>query len=40
MSQLFYHLIYNEKTKRWLIMLEQFDESQTVTGKDLAMIDL
>jgi hypothetical protein len=36
MNQLFYHLIYNEKTKRWLKMLEQFEESQTVTGKDLA----
>jgi len=36
MSQLFYHLIYHEKTKRWLMMLEQFEESQTLTGKDLA----
>lgn len=36
MSQLFYHLIYHEKTKRWLFMLEQFEESQTLTGKDLA----
>lgn len=36
MSQLFYHLIYHEKPKRWLMMLEQFEESQTLTGKDLA----
>lgn len=36
MSQLFYHLIYHEKTKRWLMMLEQLEESQTLTGKDLA----
>ena len=36
MSQLFYHLIYHEKTKRWLLMLEQLEESQTLTGKDLA----
>lgn len=36
MSQLFYHLIYHEKTKRWLLMLDQLEESQTLTGKDLA----
>lgn len=36
MSQLFYHLIYQEKTKRWLMMLEQFEENQTLTGKYLA----
>lgn len=36
MSQLFYRLIYNEKPKRWLMMLEQFEECKTVTGKDLA----
>ncbi|MGX7197307.1 helix-turn-helix domain-containing protein [Enterococcus olivae] len=36
MSQLFYHLIYHEKTKRWLMMLDQFEENQTMTGKDLA----
>lgn len=36
MSQLFYHLIYHEKTKRWLMMLEQFEANQTLTGKDLA----
>ncbi|MFP8918571.1 helix-turn-helix domain-containing protein [Enterococcus innesii] len=37
MSQLFYHLIYHEKTKRWLLMLEQLEEGQTLTGKDLAI---
>lgn len=36
MSQLFYHLIYHEKTKRWLMMLEHFEANQTLTGKDLA----
>lgn len=36
MSQLFYHLIYHEKTKRWLLMLEQLEESQALTGKDVA----
>lgn len=37
MSQLFYHLIYQEKTKRWLMMLDQFEENKTLTGKDLAI---
>lgn len=36
MSQLFYHLIYHEKSKRWLMMLDQFETNQTMTGKDLA----
>ncbi|MDB1690138.1 helix-turn-helix domain containing protein [Enterococcus casseliflavus] len=36
MRQLFYYLIYQEKTKRWLTILEQFEEKQTVTGKFLA----
>lgn len=36
MSQLFYHMIYQEKTKRWLMMLDQFATNQTMTGKDLA----
>lgn len=36
MSQLFYRMIYYEKNKRWLMMLEQFEENQTMTGKDLA----
>lgn len=36
MSQLFYHLIYQEKNKRWVTILEQFEENQTVTGKELA----
>lgn len=36
MSELFYHLIYQEKTKRWLMMLDQFETNQTVTGKELA----
>lgn len=36
MSQLFYHLIYQEKNKRWLMILDQFEENQTMTGKDLA----
>lgn len=37
MSKLFYHLIYQEKVKRWLRMLDQFEENQTVTGRELAM---
>lgn len=37
MSQLFYYLIYHEKTKRWLLMLEQFETNQTMTGKYLAV---
>lgn len=36
MSQLFYHLIYHEKTKRWLMMLDHFEKNQTITSKDLA----
>ncbi len=36
MSQLFYHMIYQEKTKRWLMMLDQFATNQTMTVKDLA----
>ncbi|BAO08472.1 transcriptional regulator (plasmid) [Enterococcus mundtii QU 25] len=36
MSQLFYHMIYQEKTKRWFTILAQLEESQTVTAKDLA----
>lgn len=36
MSQLFDHLIYHEKTNRWLMMLDQFEANQTMTGKDLA----
>lgn len=36
MSQLFYQLVYQEKTKRWLKILEQFEDTQIVTGKDLA----
>ncbi|OTO08373.1 hypothetical protein A5882_003845 [Enterococcus sp. 4E1_DIV0656] len=37
MSQLFYRMIYQEKSKRWLTMLDQLEENQTMTGKDLAM---
>ena len=36
MSQVFYHLIYNKKNKRWLMMLDQLENNQTLTGKDLA----
>ncbi|EOH60901.1 HTH domain-containing protein [Enterococcus mundtii] len=36
MSQLFYRMIYHEKKKRWLMILDQFEENQTMTGKDLA----
>lgn len=36
MNQLFYHLIYQEKTKRWLIILDQFEEKQIMTAKELA----
>lgn len=36
MSQLFYRMIYQEKSKRWLTMLAQFEENQTMTSKDLA----
>lgn len=36
MSQLFYHLIYHEKTKRWLMILDQFETNQIMTSKDLA----
>lgn len=37
MSQLFYHLIYHEKRKRRLLMLDKFETNQTMTGKDLAI---
>lgn len=36
MTQLFYHLIHHEKNKRWLMMLDQLEESQTLTGQDLS----
>lgn len=36
MSQLFYRMIYQEKSKRWLTMLDQLEENQTMTGKELA----
>ncbi|WP_430617744.1 hypothetical protein IGI86_000714 [Enterococcus sp. AZ188] len=36
MSQLFYDLIYQEKTKRWLTILNYLEVNQTMTAKELA----
>ncbi len=36
MHTLFYQLIQKAETKRWFLLLEQFEERQTVTAKELA----
>lgn len=36
MRQLFYYLIYQEKTKRWLTILNYLEVNQTMTAKGLA----
>lgn len=36
MSHLFYHLIHQEKTKRWLMSLERLENTPAVTGNTLA----
>ncbi|WP_429974990.1 helix-turn-helix domain-containing protein [Enterococcus sp. DIV0840c] len=37
MGQLFYYMVYQEKNKRWLTILNQLEENLTVTGKELAI---
>lgn len=36
MNQLFYQLLYKEKSKRWFSILDQLEENRTVTAKTLA----